>query len=32
MKVTFKILLVAAVVVLIYMCYRSIMAPIEFAQ
>jgi hypothetical protein len=32
MKVTFKILLVAAVVVLIYMCYRSIMAPIEFEQ
>jgi len=32
MKVTFKILLVAAVVVLIYMCYRSIMAPIEFKQ
>ena len=32
MKVTFKILLVAAVVVLIYMCYRSIMGPIEFEQ
>lgn len=30
MKVTFKILLVAAVILLTYMCYRSIMGPIEF--
>ena len=30
MKVTLKILLAAAVVLLTYMCYRSIMAPIEF--
>lgn len=30
MKVTFKILLVLAVVLLTYMCYRSIMSPIEF--
>ncbi|MCC8172490.1 MAG: hypothetical protein LIP00_12065 [Parabacteroides sp.] len=32
MKVTFKILLVAAAVVLAYMCYRSIMGPIEFNE
>lgn len=32
MKVTFKILLVAAVVLLAYMCYRSIMGPIEFTR
>ncbi len=30
MKVTLKILLTAAVLVLIYMCYRSIMTPEEF--
>ena len=30
MKVTFKILLVAAAILLAYMCYRSIMGPIEF--
>lgn len=30
MKVTFKILLVLAVVLLAYMCYRSIRMPIEF--
>lgn len=30
MKVTLKILLAAAVVLLTYMCYRSIMTPIEF--
>lgn len=30
MKVTFKILLAAAVVLLVYMCYRSIMTPVEF--
>ena len=30
MKVTFKILLAVAVVLLAYMCYRSIMGPIEF--
>ena len=30
MKVTLKILLAAAVVLLTYLCYRSIMAPIEF--
>ena len=30
MKVTLKILLAVAVVVLAYMCYRSIMGPIEF--
>ncbi len=30
MKVTLKILLAAAVVMLVYMCYRSIMTPIEF--
>lgn len=30
MKVTFKILLVAAAVLLAYMCYRSIMGSIEF--
>ena len=30
MKVTLKILLAAAVVLLAYMCYRSIMGPIEF--
>ena len=30
MKVTLKILLAVAVVLLAYMCYRSIMAPIEF--
>lgn len=30
MKVTFKILLVAAAVLLAYMCYKSIMGPIEF--
>lgn len=32
MKVTFKILLVAATVLLAYMCYRSIMGPIEFKR
>ncbi|MBR2497367.1 MAG: hypothetical protein IKB63_03310 [Parabacteroides sp.] len=30
MKVTLKILLAAAVVLLTYMCYRSVMTPIEF--
>lgn len=30
MKVTLKILLAAAVLLLVYMCYRSIMTPIEF--
>ena len=30
MKVTLKILLSAAVILLVYMCYRSIMTPIEF--
>ena len=30
MKVTLKILLTVAVVVLLYMCYRSIMKPVEF--
>lgn len=30
MKVTLKILLLAAVLLLTYMCYRSIMTPIEF--
>lgn len=30
MKVTLKILLAVAVVLLAYMCYRSIMSPIEF--
>lgn len=30
MKVTLKILLAVAVVLLVYMCYRSIMGPIEF--
>lgn len=30
MKVTLKILLAAAVVLLVYMCYRSIQAPIEY--
>lgn len=30
MKVTFKILLIAAAVVLAYMCFRSIRGPIEF--
>ncbi|MDR2918106.1 MAG: hypothetical protein LBV72_01915 [Tannerella sp.] len=30
MKITLKVLLVAAIVVLGYMCYRSIMGPIEF--
>lgn len=30
MKVTLKILLVAAVLLLTYMCYRSIMQPVEF--
>ena len=30
MKVTLKILLTVAVVVLVYMCYRSIMKPVEF--
>ncbi|MCD8270791.1 MAG: hypothetical protein LUD46_21790 [Parabacteroides sp.] len=30
MKVTLKILLAAAVVLLVYMCYRSIMTPKEF--
>ena len=32
MKVALKILLVAAVVVLAYMCYKSITGPIEFNQ
>ncbi len=32
MKVTLKILLVAAVVVLAYMCYKSITGPIEFNE
>lgn len=30
MKITLKVLLAAAIVVLGYMCYRSIMGPIEF--
>lgn len=30
MKVTLKILLAVAVLLLVYMCYRSIMTPIEF--
>ncbi|MEG1544855.1 MAG: hypothetical protein RR382_10085 [Tannerellaceae bacterium] len=30
MKVTLKVILVAAVLLLVYMCYRSIQAPIEF--
>lgn len=30
MKVTLKVLLIAAVLLLVYMCYRSIMTPIEF--
>ena len=30
MKVTLKILLAVAVVLLAYMCYRSVMGPIEF--
>ena len=30
MKVTLKILLSVAIIVLAYMCYRSIMTPIEF--
>lgn len=30
MKITLKVLLVAAIVVLGYMCFRSIMGPIEF--
>ncbi|KKB47768.1 hypothetical protein HMPREF1212_03616 [Parabacteroides sp. HGS0025] len=30
MKVTLKILVAVAVVLLVYMCYRSIMTPIEF--
>lgn len=30
MKVTLKVLLAAAVLLLLYMCYRSIMTPIEF--
>ncbi|RHJ82366.1 hypothetical protein [Parabacteroides sp. AM08-6] len=32
MKVTLKILLAAAVLLLVYMCYRSIMTPIEFKE
>ena len=32
MKVTLKILLAAAVILLVYMCYRSIMTPIEFNE
>lgn len=32
MKVTLKILLAAAVLLLVYMCYRSIMTPKEFDQ
>lgn len=32
MKVTFKVLLVLAVLLLVYMCYRSIMGPIEFEK
>ena len=32
MRITLKILLVAAVVLLAYMCYRSIMGPIEFEK
>lgn len=32
MKVTVKILLFAAVILLAYMCYRSIITPIEFGQ
>ena len=32
MKVTLKILLAAAVLLLVYMCYRSIMTPIEFNE
>ncbi len=30
MKVILKVLLIAAVLLLVYMCYRSIMTPIEF--
>ncbi|MDR0844291.1 MAG: hypothetical protein LBN71_03655 [Tannerella sp.] len=30
MKITLKVLLVAAILLLVYMCYRSIMGPIEF--
>lgn len=32
MKITFKILLVAAIVLLAFACYRSIMGPIEFKK
>ncbi|MDH6535085.1 hypothetical protein D0T51_07200 [Parabacteroides sp. 52] len=32
MKVTLKILLTAAVILLVYMCYKSIMGPIEFNE
>ncbi|MDH6356899.1 hypothetical protein [Parabacteroides sp. PF5-9] len=32
MKLTLKVLLVAAVFLLVYMCYRSIMGPIEFNE
>ncbi|MBC5644305.1 hypothetical protein H8S77_15610 [Parabacteroides sp. BX2] len=32
MKVTLKILLAAAVLLLVYICYRSIMTPIEFNE
>ncbi|MCK9342632.1 MAG: hypothetical protein M0P33_01835 [Massilibacteroides sp.] len=32
MKVVFKTLLIAAVIVMGYICYRSIMGPIEFKQ
>ena len=32
MKVTLKILLAVAVLLLVYMCYRSIMGPIEFKE
>ena len=30
MKVTLKILLAAAVVLLVYMCYKSVTGPIEY--
>ena len=32
MKVTLKILLAAAVLLLVFVCYRSIMTPIEFNE
>ena len=30
MKITLKVLLVVAALLLVYMCYRSVMGPIEF--